>query len=110
MKRHLFLYFLIIIFASFSLSAEVAVGDSDAPNAVTVTSSKKLNMRAGPSSSAGIISQLQPGETVWVTDVSDYANGWVKVNNGNYSGFVSTGFIQGRNGDYYQYVLNPTLT
>lgn len=110
MKRHLFLYFLIIVFASFSLSAEVTVGDMDALNAVTVTSSKKLNMRAGPSSSAGIVCQLQPGETVWVTDVSDYANGWVKVNTGNYSGFVSTGFIQGRNGDYYQYVLNPSST
>lgn len=110
MKRHLFLYFLIIVFASFSLSAEVTVGDMDALNAVTVTSSKKLNMRAGPSSSAGIVCQLQPGETVWVTDVSDYASGWVKVNTGNYSGFVSTGFIQGRNGDYYQYVLNPAAS
>ena len=110
MKRSI----VIIIFCFIaSLSAVIAynvpVGDYSSPNAVTVTSTNKLNLRQGPIQSAGVIRQLDPGETVWVTDVGTYHNGWVQVSDGTYIGFVSTSYIKGRNGDYYSFVANPPV-
>lgn len=108
MKRTFILSIICIIFSVMSLSAfNVPVGDYNSPNAVTVTSSKKLNMRLGPVSSANIIKQYEPGTVLWVTDVATYSNGWVQVTDGEYIGFVSTEFISGRNGDYYSFVANP---
>lgn len=108
MKRTFILSLICIILSILSVSAfNVPVGDYNAPNAVTVTSSKKLNMRQGPVSSANIIKQYEPGSVLWVTDVGTYSDGWVQVTDGEYIGFVSTEFISGRNGDYYSYVANP---
>ncbi|MDE6854078.1 MAG: SH3 domain-containing protein [Muribaculaceae bacterium] len=108
MKRSIIIIFFCII-ASLSavIASNVPVGDYSSPNAVTVTSSKKLNLRHGPVQSAGVIRQLEPGETVWVTDVGTYHNGWVQVSDGTYIGFVSIRYIEGRNGDYYSFVANP---
>jgi len=108
MKRALFLTIICFIVNILSGHAQnMTVGDPDALNAVTVTSTKKLNMRLGPTSSAGIAHQFEPGEILWVTDVRTYDKGWVQVTDGTYIGFVSTEFIEGRNGDYYYFVANP---
>lgn len=108
MKRSLVLYTIVLIISVVSLHAQTAdIGNHDAPNAVEVTSSRKLNMRLEPSASAGIVTQIEPGSVMWVTDVSAYHDGWVKATDGVFSGYVSTDYIKGRNADYYSYLSTP---
>ncbi len=107
MKRILLLTLLGFIAGIISVFAQYPpTGDASRPNAVTITTSNKLNVRSGAGQQFGIVDQINPNEVAYVVDVDDYENGWVRVETDRATGFVSTSYIRGLNGDYYQYVYN----
>lgn len=107
MNRLISFFFVLIISALSLCAAELPVGDAGDGNAVVPTSSKKLNMRSGPGTSYGIVGQLAPGETGWVTDIESFEKGWVQVSTGDRQGYVSVNFIRSANGnDYAEWVRN----
>lgn len=58
----------------------------------TVTSKRALNVRSNPSTSGRVLTQLQPGSTVEVTEI---INGWAKIScNGDNYGYVSAKYIR----------------
>ncbi len=107
MKRILLLTLLGFIAGIISVFAQYPpTGDASRPNAVTITTSNKLNVRSGAGQQFGIVDQISPNEVAYVVDVDNYENGWVRVETDRATGFVSTSYIRGLNGDYYQYVYN----
>lgn len=66
---------------------------SDYPEA-TVTSTKKLNMRSGPGIGYDIVHQLNPQESVYVTEADSTREGWTKVlTKDNIQGYVSSKYL-----------------
>lgn len=92
-----------------AVATVLPVGNPADGNTIVSTSQKKLNMRLGPGTGYGIVSQLQPESDAWVIDVSDAAKGWVKISTGSAEGYVSTEFIRSKNGnDYIDWARNYT--
>lgn len=109
MKRLFTLLSFVALFAMIMVASGLPVGNPMDGNAVVSTSQKKLNMRLGPGTGYGIVSQLQPGCCAWVVEISDADNGWVKISTGSAEGYVSSEYIRSKNGnDYVAWVKNYT--
>ena len=70
-----------------------------AEDVYTVSSANRLNVRQAPTTSATLVTQLQPGSSVTVLSID---GNWAKVRLQNgHSGYVSTKYIS------YSHTVNP---
>lgn len=86
--------FVLSVFLSSNINMAFAMEEDDSK--AIVISQGKLNVRSGPDTTFGLVTQLNPSEEVTVIGTDNISEGWVKIRSSSgFVGYVSSKYLEG---------------